>query len=153
VSRLRLILATWFGSGLFPFAPGTAGTMATVPLVALLWRAGSTPLHLVMIVLLVVAGLWASGEAETHFGKKDPGPVVIDEAAGFLVATIAVPAGVGTMAASFLLFRVLDIVKPWPANRLERMPGARGIMFDDLVAGLYANLLVQLGLLAVRKLG
>jgi len=145
-ARLRDLLATWFGSGRSPFAPGTAGTLGAVPLVLLLWWTGSWPLHLAVLLAVTGSGLWAAGDPVARFGRPDPGPIVIDEVAGFLVATLLVPPGAATLAASFFLFRALDVVKPWPANALERLPGAAGIIADDLAAGLYANLLLQAAL-------
>lgn len=152
MSRLKTILATWFGSGFFPFASGTAGTLATVPLVVLLWWLDHWMYHAAAILIITRLGLWAAGDAEARFGKKDPGQVVIDETAGYLVATIFVKPfdmtliGWGIpLGATFLLFRIMDIVKPWPARTLEALPGALGIMIDDLFAGLYANLVFQVG--------
>ncbi len=155
--KLKGLLATWFGSGYSPFASGTAGTLATMPLVALLWWAGSWPLHLAALVAVVALGLWAADDAETRFEIKDPGQVVIDETAGyllttFLVAPVASVAAWGALLAlTFLLFRIMDILKPWPARRLEALPGALGIMIDDLFAGLYAFLLTH-GLLRLWSL-
>lgn len=148
--KLKGLLATWFGSGYSPFASGTAGTLATMPLVLLLWWAGSWVLHLAAVVLTVVVGLWAADDAETRFEIKDPGQVVIDETAGYLLTTFLVVPRAPTLFAwalpltvSFVLFRAMDILKPWPARRLERLPGAVGIMIDDLFAGLYALLLTH----------
>lgn len=141
---LRTTLCTWFGSGFFPFASGTAGTIATIPLVLLLWWQDSLLLHAAVTILVTIVGLWAAADAEQIFGKKDPGQVVIDETAGYLVATIAMSFSWPNLLLSFLLFRAMDIIKPFPARRLEDLRGSWGIMLDDLVAGLYANLLLRL---------
>ena len=146
MSLLRHVAATWFGTGLSPLVPGTAGTLGTVPLVLVLWWAGSWPLHVLMTVAIVLIGIWASGDAERRYGRKDPGAIVIDETAGYLVATLAFPLTWWHLLGSFALFRAFDILKPWPAGRLERLPGAYGIMIDDLFAGLYANLVLRLAL-------
>ena len=143
MTRLETTLATWFGSGYSPFASGTAGTLASVPLVLLLWWIGSVPLHAAAIVAVTALGLWASRGAEAHWGRKDPGQVVIDETAGYLVATILVPHTAVALALSFLLFRAFDVVKPFPAGRSQALPGAWGIMADDLFAGIYSNLALQ----------
>ncbi|UCF66909.1 MAG: phosphatidylglycerophosphatase A [Acidobacteriota bacterium] len=146
MNALRVLLATWFGCGFAPLASGTVGTAATVPLVLLLWRVGSWPWHIAVTLAVIALGVWAAGDAELRWGRKDPGQVVIDESAGFLIATIALPASGWILLASFLVFRAFDVVKPWPARRLERWPGAWGIMADDLIAGLYANIVVRFGL-------
>lgn len=150
MTATRIVLATWFGSGYSPIAPGTAGTAATLPLVALLWWIGSWPLHLAVTVAVAWAGLWAARGAEERWGKKDPGRVVIDETAGTLVtaflvhpAAPALSAYAVPLALVFFVFRAFDIVKPWPARRLERLPGALGIMIDDLFAGAYACIVVH----------
>ncbi len=143
MTRLETVLATWFGSGYSPFASGTAGTLASVPLVLLLWWIGSAPLHAAATVAIAVLGLWAARGAESRWGRKDPGQVVIDETAGYLVATFLVPHTLAALALSFFLFRAFDVVKPFPAGRSQALPGAWGIMADDLIAGLYANLALQ----------
>jgi phosphatidylglycerophosphatase A len=144
MNRMRALLATWFGSGLFPVASGTAGTLATVPLVLLLWWTGSSALHLAAAALVFAAGVWAARGAERRWGRSDPGQVVIDEAAGYLLATAALAPSLVNLVASFLLFRALDVIKPWPARSLERLRGEWGIMADDVAAGLYTNLLLRL---------
>lgn len=143
MSRLRVLVATWFGSGYLPVS-GTAGTAAAIPLVLLLWWIPSPWPHAAAVPLVALLGLWAARDAHRRWGRTDPSQVVIDEVAGFVLATAFVPPGPGSLAAAFFLFRLFDILKPWPAGRLERLPGARGIMADDLAAGLYANLAVQL---------
>jgi phosphatidylglycerophosphatase A len=143
VNRTKIVLATWFGAGFSPRVPGTVGTLFAAPLVVLLWWIGAWPLHLFAIAAVTSLGLWAAADAETHWNRKDPRQVVIDEAAGFLLTTFLVPPRAELLLAAFVLFRVSDILKPWPAGRLERLPGAWGIMADDLAAGLYANLAVQ----------
>lgn len=143
MTRLEALLATWFGSGHSPFASGTAGTLASVPLVLLLWWIGSAPLHALAIVAVTALGLWAARGAEERWGRKDPGQVVIDETAGYLVATLLVPPTALGLALSFLLFRAFDVVKPFPAGWSQSLRGSWGIMADDLIAGLYANLALQ----------
>ena len=139
MSALRSLLATWFGSGLAPVAPGTFGTLATLPLVVLLWRWAPGWPHLLVGVLVFFAGTWASHDAESRFGRKDPGCVVVDESAGMLVASAWLPPSALNLVLAFALFRAADILKPWPCRSLEGLPRGWGIMADDVAAGLWAQ--------------
>jgi phosphatidylglycerophosphatase A len=143
-----LAIATVLGVGYVPIAPGTFGSAAGL----LLWFAlPSSPLvQAAAIVALFVIGSWSGSVAERHFGRTDPGHVVIDEVAGMLVTLFLVPVGwIGAISA-FFLFRISDIIKPYPANRLEALPGGIGIMADDVMAGVYANLALRLALAAAH---
>jgi phosphatidylglycerophosphatase A len=141
--KAALILGTWFGSGLIPFASGTFGTLAAAPLVALssVFSPLSSALFLMIMTLIAIR---ASQVVQRLFKKVDPSEVVIDEVAGFLLTMLWIPLSWGTLLAGFLLFRLFDIWKPWPANAAERLHGGLGIVLDDLVAGLYANLGLRL---------
>ena len=132
-------LATLFGAGRSPVVPGTVGTLAAMPLALLAWRFLPLWGQAVTTVTVAGAGIWAGGIAARRLGTKDPGPVVIDEAAGLMVTLLGIPFGPGAAAGAFVLFRAMDVLKPPPARRAERLPGGWGIMTDDLVAGLYAN--------------
>ena len=141
--KVILILSSWFGSGLAPFASGTFGTLAAVPLVIGFGFLGP------WAALLCVTGIsglaiWVSQEAEDLLGKKDPSAVVIDEVAGLSVTMFLVPMSWLSLGVGFLLFRFFDILKPWPANRAEKLPGGFGIVLDDLVAGVYAHVALRL---------
>jgi len=140
----RFWIATGLGSGLVPFAPGTAGSAVAVGLFWVTTRSGVAWLPALVFGVLVWAGFWSAAAAARSLGKKDPGAIVIDEFAGQFLALLALPHSWPVLAAGFVLFRLFDIVKPPPARRLEAQPGATGIMADDLVAGLYANLLLQI---------
>jgi phosphatidylglycerophosphatase A len=159
---LALAIATC-GVGYIPLAPGTWGSLVAVVFYLILHRAwfpqtDVSPevyvrsfllIQLAIIVVVTIVGTWAASQTERISGRKDPGKVVIDEVAGQLIALMAVPAGwwIGLpvpVIVGFILFRFFDIVKPYPANKLERIPGGLGIMADDLVAGLYAYLGVML---------
>jgi phosphatidylglycerophosphatase A len=137
-------LATWFGSGLSPKAPGTVGTLATVPFAIAL---GFAPYWLLPLAALAVTalGVWSAGAYARGRSLKDPQQVVIDESAGFLWACCGGPFGWVTLLAAFALFRLFDILKPWPVGALEKLPGGWGIVMDDVAAGLIAALLVFLG--------
>lgn len=138
-----LALATLLGVGRAPIASGTAGSLvALVPAVVALvylpfWAFG------LLTAALTLAAIWSAGIAERVFERHDPGSVVIDEAAGMFVSLWGLPPGGATVAAAFFLFRVMDVLKPPPADRAEKLPGGLGIVADDLVAGLYANLIVR----------
>jgi phosphatidylglycerophosphatase A len=144
--RWALAIATLGGAGRSPIVPGTAGTLAALPLAVAvgLWL----PTWAAALVTLAVAGIgiWAAEVAAPLLGAKDPGPVVVDEAAGLLVTLLGVPITWASVAGAFVLFRIMDVLKPPPARRAESLPGGWGIMADDLVAGLYAALALRAGL-------
>ncbi len=154
LDRGALVLATWFGCGLSPVAPGTAGTLGALPLYLLVAPAGPWAVALAALVISAI-GIAASGRVARRRGVEDPQLVCIDEVAGVLVALTAARFEVLDVAAAVVLFRVFDIWKPWPVRLLERrLPGGWGIVGDDLAAGLWAALLVAAGrLLAARAFG
>jgi phosphatidylglycerophosphatase A len=144
MTRLAVLLATFGYSGYAPVAPGTAGSLAALVLFAAVRFQGSPALEIGTLALVTVVGVWAATAAERHFAREDPGPVVIDEVAGTLLTLLLVPVGLSGALIGFLVFRVFDIVKPWPARRLEHLPGGVGIMADDLMAGAYGQLVMRL---------
>jgi len=138
------LLAFGFGSGLAPVAPGTFGTLAAVPLYLTMAR---LPLaaYLAVLAVVILAGIWICGRTSRDLGVHDHGGIVWDEFAGFLVTMTAAPAGWPWVVAGFLLFRLFDILKPWPIGWLDRrVKGGLGIMLDDLLAGLYGWVVLQL---------
>ena len=143
MTRLALFLATGAYSGYFPIAPGTAGSAVGLLLMYALRTQGTPIPELVAIVVLCVAGVWAATEAERHFGREDPGPVVLDEVVGMLVTLVFVPVSFAGAIAGFVAFRVFDVIKPYPANKLEHLGGGLGIMADDVMAGIYAHVTVR----------
>jgi phosphatidylglycerophosphatase A len=140
VTRLAVLIATAGYSGYFPIAPGTVGSAVGLLVYGLVWWSGLPLLEAALIGVTFAAGTWAATRAERYFGGIDPGPVVIDEVLGMLVTLAFIPAGWSAMLTGFVLFRILDVVKPYPANRLEKFHGGFGIMADDAMAGVYANL-------------
>jgi phosphatidylglycerophosphatase A len=141
VERAALVIATALGVGYVPFAPGTFGSAAGL---VLWWLLPASPLvQAASIVTVFVVGAWSGSVAERHFRRSDPGQVVIDEVLGMLITLFLVPVGWPGAIMGFLLFRVADIVKPYPANRLERLHGGLGIMADDAMAAIYANLALR----------
>lgn len=140
-------LATWFGCGYAPKAPGTAGSAAAVLVAWLLVRyAGWQPWHLGLLAAACLApAVWAAGRLSRAAGERDPHEVVVDEVLGQWVALAgAVRLEGAAWPASFLLFRIFDIVKPAPVRQAEALPVGFGIVADDIVAGLYAALVLQL---------
>jgi phosphatidylglycerophosphatase A len=130
-------------AGRFPVAPGTAGTVVGVFLY--LGMKGLPPAHYFAVcVLVILVGMLAAGHAEIILGRTDSPSIVIDEIAGYLTAMFMVPPGWLFIVSGFLIFRVFDIVKPWPLKRLEELHGGAGVMLDDVGAGIYTNLLLQL---------
>ncbi len=149
-------LALGFGSGLSPVAPGTMGTLVTLPLVWLLAFSGQTG-YLLVTLLACVAGVWICGRTARDMGVHDHGAIVWDEVAGMLLTMIAVPVNWLTLLVGFLLFRMLDIFKPWPISYLDKhVHGGAGIMADDILAGVVAcgllHLLIFIGWLPVPAL-
>ena len=129
------VLATWFGCGRVPKAPGTMGTAGAIPLYLLAARGGQLGVAATAVATTLV-GVWAASVVASEVGKKDPQIVVIDEVAGFLVTMLPVRVvSWQAVLAGFLLFRLFDVVKPWPVRRLEYLPGGWGIVLDDVGAG------------------
>ncbi|MDP1989726.1 MAG: phosphatidylglycerophosphatase A [Syntrophales bacterium] len=137
-------MATGFGSGYAPLAPGTAGTLVGIPLY-LVFSAMPWPLWLITIIALTCLAWYVSEEAEKLFGRKDAKCIVIDEIAGLQWALFLIAPTVFHVVLGFLLFRLFDIVKPFPARLFQdRLPGGLGVVADDLAAGVYANGVMQL---------
>lgn len=145
MSRLAVLIGTFGYVGFFPIAPGTAGSLAALALYVPIRSFASPGLELAAIVAVFAVGTWAAGGTERALQRKDPGPVVIDEVLGMLMTLALLPLSPAGVAAGFLLFRLFDVIKPYPAGRLERLPGGLGIMADDAMAGLYAHLVLRAG--------
>ena len=145
MTGLALAIASAAGVGYVPFAPGTFGSAVGLALWSVLPPGLST--QLVAIAIVFVAGTWASSVTERHVRATDPGIVVIDEVLGMLVTLLFIPVGWTGAAIGFLLFRALDVLKPYPANQFERLHGGLGIMADDAMAGVYANMALRLAVM------
>ena len=142
MSRIALFVATAGYAGFTPFAPGTVGSMVGLALyIALRWT-DSAALETAALILSLLGGMWAAGVAEKELGK-DPGPVVIDEVHGMLVTVAFLNVTPLGAFVGFVLFRLYDVIKPYPAGRLEHLHGGPGIMLDDLMAGVYSNLTLR----------
>jgi phosphatidylglycerophosphatase A len=142
--RALFLLSTGFGSGYAPFAPGTFGTLAALPVWCLAAYVLSPALQIVFAVLFIPLAIVASEVGAGQLAAKDPGPVVVDEWAGTFVTAAGLPLDLTTIVATFFLFRLLDVVKPFPARRLEHLPGGFGIVLDDVMVGIYGNVLLRL---------
>ena len=148
VNGLAWVLSLWFGCGLVPYAPGTAGTLGALPLYVLVRPHGIFALAAAAIAVTAL-GVWSSSRVARATGLHDPQFVCVDEVAGVLVTWLAAPEGwMGTLA-GFVLFRLFDWLKPYPARALERLPGGLGIVCDDLAAGVWG----AAALLALRATG
>lgn len=140
VSDPVLFLAFGFGSGLAKKAPGTFGTLAAVPLYLVLVQAQSLFVYSVVTLLVIFTGVWICGQAAEKLGEHDFGGIVWDEIAGLLVTMWLVPFTWQAVALGFILFRLFDIVKPWPIRWIDRqVHGGLGIMLDDVLAGVFAG--------------
>jgi phosphatidylglycerophosphatase A len=143
-NKLKYLLATGFGTGYSPYASGTVGSLAAcllfifIPLDDYIWLAIS--------IAMFFIGIWVSGIVEKDIGK-DPGIVVIDEFVGQWIALLFLPKTIWILIAGFLVFRILDIIKPFPAADLEELDGGVGIMLDDVIAGIYTNIALHLTLI------
>ena len=149
MKTLCLILASVFGIGFIPYAPGTAGSLLASILFVILYRPpygeeNEWQLALLGIaIILLILGTIVSWKTARTLGKKDPKQVVIDEVLGVTVAYLFLPKTYLVVISGFIIFRLLDIIKPFPAYQAQRLPGGLGIMMDDLIAGIYTNLLIR----------
>lgn len=144
MTRLAVFVATVGYSGYFPVAPGTVGSAAGLLCYALARWTGSPVAEAGLIVGLFAVGVWAGTTAERYFGGIDPGPIVIDEVVGMLITLAFIPVGWVAALIGFVLFRIFDVIKPYPAGRFERLHGGLGVMADDAMAAVYANLSLRL---------
>lgn len=141
--RLGLFVATCGYLGYVPVAPGTFGSALGLVVFFAVRSTGSVTVELGAIALLFAVGLWCGTVAEHHFGGIDPGPVVLDEVLGMLVTLALLPVNTTGAIVGFLVFRVLDVLKPWPSARFEKLPGGLGVMADDAMAAIYGNLVMR----------
>ena len=143
MTRLAVFIATVGYCGYSPIAPGTVGSAAGLIVYLLVWWTQSTVVEAGLIAGVFAAGVWAGTTAERYFGGIDPGPVVIDEVLGMLITLAFMPVTLSTALVGFVLFRIFDVIKPFPAGRFERLHGGLGVMADDAMAAVYANLALR----------
>jgi phosphatidylglycerophosphatase A len=138
-----IVLATWFGCGLMKPAPGTWGTVGALPFGIFMLALGGWPVLLAGAVIVSIAGYWAAGEYERQSGTHDSSSIVIDEAAGMWIALLTAALNPVSASLAFILFRAFDILKPWPVGWADKkLPGALGVMADDILAGVIAAILL-----------
>lgn len=142
MKKIALMFATFLGVGFCPVAPGTAATAAGIVLVYFLQS--SLPLYTVVMVLLLVLAIPVCTYLEKESGRKDPGLLVIDEVVGIMIGLIGLPLSWPVVIVGFFLFRAFDMFKIYPINRFEALPGGLGIMLDDVMAGLYTNIVLHI---------
>ena len=144
IDRVAYIIATACYVGRVPFAPGTAGSLAGIALYWLVRQSGSWTVEGIAVIATLVLGIWSASVAERVMGRKDPGFVVIDEVLGMLVTLAFLDVTVSAAMTGFFLFRIFDVLKPFPAGRLEHLHGGFGVMMDDAMAGIYAHVVLRL---------
>jgi phosphatidylglycerophosphatase A len=142
-AKLSLVLSSCFGLGLIPVAQGTFGALAGIPLAVALTHlsplAGAT-----ILFFFILLGIWVAGRSAEALGNEDPAEVVIDETAGQLLTLFLLPATGFNLCLGFVLFRLFDILKPYPIRKLEKLGGGAGIVLDDLLAGVYGSVILRL---------
>jgi phosphatidylglycerophosphatase A len=148
MNRFGLFVATCGYLGYVPVAPGTFGSALGLAVFFAVRSTGSVSVELFVIAVVFAVGLWSGTIAEHHFGGIDPGPVVLDEVLGMLMTLALLPVNMAGAIVGFIVFRVLDVVKPWPSARFEKLPGGLGVMADDAMAAIYGNLMMR-GLIAL----
>ncbi|PIP37755.1 MAG: phosphatidylglycerophosphatase A [Desulfobacterales bacterium CG07_land_8_20_14_0_80_52_14] len=144
VDKAALFLATGCYVGKIPFAPGTFGSAVGLP-IAYLVSLTPLPFSLLFIIAFIGFAVLISNRAEIVMAKKDPGDIVIDEIVGIVITFINFAVNVWILIAGFILFRIIDIMKPYPIRWIDRqVPGGCGVVLDDVIAGIYANLILRL---------
>ena len=141
--RLILLLASGLGAGFSPYAPGTAGTLVAIP-IELLLSSIRFPVYELTILTFFFFSSWIAERAQNHWQKRDDQRIVIDEIMGYFLTMLWIPKTLFFISFGFLLFRLLDIVKPFPCRQLEKVRGGFGVVLDDVFAGIYANIGLQL---------
>jgi phosphatidylglycerophosphatase A len=141
------IIATFFGVGYFPLAPGTVTSFAIVLLYRLFLHKLSWPLYVILFLFLFFLGTFASSKYSSRLEEKDPRKIVVDEACGQLLVLFLVPESWLVLLLGFFLFRIFDIIKPFPIRKIENFSKGWGIMADDIMASIYAGLILHLYLL------
>ncbi len=139
-----LLGGTVAGVGYIPFCPGTLGTLVGVTIYVIFSRFfPQTISYIIMLAVFLIEGIWISGKCNQYFEGDDNSSIVIDELVGFLITMFLVPFSFRFLLLGFVLFRVIDITKPFRIGKIEKISGGWGIMGDDIAAGVLANLIIQ----------
>ena len=150
--RRKNSMARFIGTGIYsgysPAAPGTAGTaVAALIYIFLKWFGFielATPFtYILFVIWIIIIGVWSAGVLEKEVSKKDPSIVVIDEVAGYFISVAFLPYTIYTIVGAFIVFRVFDVLKPFPANISQKLKGGYGIMADDIIAGIYSCIILH----------
>lgn len=153
--RFREILFTAFYSGYFPFAPGTAGTLVGMIFYVieyLIFKENCMTVNAIIVIFMLFPAIKLGDMGEKFFGRKDPSEVVLDEVMGYWISVLFIPFSWKIAIMAFFIFRIMDILKPFPAGSLQRLKGGWGIMIDDYIAGIYTNLILQLIIMVTNNL-
>jgi phosphatidylglycerophosphatase A len=148
--RLILLLASGLGAGFSPVAPGTVGTLVAIPIELVLSPIRS-PVYELTILTFFFFSSWIADRAQNHWQKRDDRRIVIDEIMGYFLTMLWIPKTLFFISVGFLLFRLLDIVKPFPCRQLEKVRGGFGVVLDDVFAGIYANVALQILRILIDK--
>jgi len=146
MASLARIVSTVAYVGYLPIAPGTWGSAAGLLILLPLRWYGTPTIEVAALVALLAVGIWSADVTGREMGDEDPGPVVIDEVVGMLITLLWIPLTVTSVVAGFLLFRVFDIIKPFPARQCEQLPSGWGVMLDDVMAGIYGLIVMHVAL-------
>ncbi|MDO9464933.1 MAG: phosphatidylglycerophosphatase A [bacterium] len=152
MKNLIRLISSFLLIGYSPYAPGTVGSLAGLGLYWILSHHYSSGLYFLILGLLFIVGILIGKKAEEVFGKKDCRKFVLDEVFGILIALTMVPFRPFYIITGFILFRIFDILKPFPAKMAEKLPHGWGVMLDDAVAGIYTNLILQIVVLGNKFL-
>ncbi|MBI5374481.1 MAG: phosphatidylglycerophosphatase A [Candidatus Schekmanbacteria bacterium] len=148
MKKLIIFFSTACYLGYSPIVPGTAGSLGGLIIYYFIERFSPEGLSnysvAASIVFITIAGIFAASYSEKYFGTKDSSEIVIDEVAGMLISLFLIPFKWKYMIAAFVIFRIMDIIKPFPGRRMEKLSGGTGVMLDDVVAGIYSNIIMQI---------
>jgi len=138
------LYSTWFYVGNIPFAPGSMASLVGALIYMALYH--HPFLLMVLLLIILILGFKVSGRMEEILKEKDPSCIVIDEVAGVMIALLFLPLNLSVMITAFFLFRAFDMFKPYPINKFEEMDGGRGVMMDDVIAGIYTNITMHIAI-------